>query len=1050
MLEEKWRVGMLADLVLSRGEQSIRRFRTQKTGELLAYLALNLDRAVSREELADRIWAESDRNAGRASLRTALASLRRLLEPPGTPANSVLAAGRAAARLQPDAVTTDVAAFDHACRVSQQLPPHERVSAGMEALRLYAGELLPNCYSDWASPVRERLSQAHLHLLRRVIAGLWKRGDRDSALDYARRLIHADPLREEAHLLTMRLYAASGRATDALRCFHNWQRLLYEELGEQPSPAVLSLARRIAMASGKTLGAIPTGARSLRPEETRSAANMDSLPLIPMEAADITHYPADTLSLSDAEAVTITPACDETRSGAPAKTLPTVRLPLTLTRCFGRETEIVEVSRLFDPPAGRYSAGVDQTPARLVTLTGPGGAGKTRLAIEAGRRLAGQSNRSVTFVSLADIREPERLLESIALALRLPAAQERLSEAVAAALSGPNHLLVLDNFEQLLADGAPDRSEEEDTQRRSAAEILIDLMEAVPSLCFLVTSRQCLDINGEKEYPVRPLSTPAMSGTPERLMEFDSVQLFVDRAQAARPDFQLTRRNADAVGALCVRLDGLPLALELAAAWSSVLSPSQILERMSHRFDLLISRRRGRLSRHHTLRAAIDWGFDLLSPDLQALFLRLSVFSGSWTAEAAEAICGVGEPFGGRAEPIATLEQLRALRDRSLVVVDNPDFGEPDEVRFHLLESLREFAEERLTPDERTALRRRHLEWYVRWSECAAPHLMGTEQVRWLNRAAAEHVNIRAALQYALEGAETVGHGLRIVAWLTQYWCLRGNYQETRALVDRFLTHPGALDPTKARATCLILAGTLAYYQKDFEAAWRFNEEAESVARQVADWSQAATALACQSNIAVINGDLEGARHYSEEAMRLYESAGNVIGVAAMIGGLGYLEMKAGQFRNALHYYLQTVALQRHARNLSGVTHNLLQLGIAYARVGDSSKTAECLIESMEGYRSLRDTRGLAGLFSMIAELYPVSESAVRLLGAAQTMTAATSAAALSVDEAVERARAELGDESFEAAWGQGCALPIEQAIAEAQILVISCRVAPTPVPTRS
>jgi non-specific serine/threonine protein kinase len=319
-------------------------------------------------------------------------------------------------------------------------------------------------------------------------------------------------------------------------------------------------------------------------------------------------------------------------------------------------------------------------------------------------------------------------------------------------------LLVLDNFEHLAGSGAP---------------LVHTLLARVPNLTCLVTSRQRLLLDGEREFALPPLATPKTEKygdhTPESLLAYPSVALFVSRAQAARPDFALTPRNAEAVARLCQRLEGIPLALELAAAWTQTLTPAQMLERLERRFDLLVSRRRDAPGRHATLRATIEWSWGLLPPDLQRFFAQLSVFRGGWTLEAAEAVTG---------DPNALL-YLTELRERSLVVSDEEDLEEeppcdPDApvenapvvtatteeaaagMRFRMLESLREFASERLNESgERAALAARHLAYFLRLAEAAGPHLRGPGQISWLRRLETDHDNLRAALDWSFRSSGT-------------------------------------------------------------------------------------------------------------------------------------------------------------------------------------------------------------------------------------------------------------------------------------------------------
>ncbi len=557
-------IELFGGLCVKQGDQTIARFRTQKTAVLLAYLACFLRRTHPREELVELLWPDTDIESGRTSLRTALASLRRQLEPPGTPENSVLVADRANVRLNPDVVSTDVAAFETALRAAKHTEdPAERTAHLTRAVERYRGPLLPGFYEDWALRERERLEQLFIGASRDLALALEQSGDFSRAIDYAHRAVTADPLSEEAHAYLIHLYAAAGQPAAAQRQYAELKRILHKELGEVPSPATQALVERLLQEPrASTLRSTPTASQSqpLSP----------SMPTAPRA-----------LSLAPLEGI-----------GSPQP-----RLPLQLTRFFGRKEEIARLEQIF---------GSGET--RLLTLTGPGGSGKTRLALEAARRLTETFEGRVYFAPLADITDPRLIAGTLLEALGVqPAAEVEPLAQVAGALAGRPALLILDNFEQVAEEGA---------------QVVWTLLERVPTLACLVTSRHRLDIGGEREFPVPPLPVPSMPGAPERLATYPSVRLFVDRAQAARPDFQITRDNAATVAALCERLEGIPLAIELAAAWVGTLTVAQILARLEHRFDLLTSRRKDLSPRHRTLRAAIEWSYRLLPAELQRFFAR--------------------------------------------------------------------------------------------------------------------------------------------------------------------------------------------------------------------------------------------------------------------------------------------------------------------------------------------------------------------------------------------------------------------------------------------
>ncbi|HEX8237132.1 MAG TPA: BTAD domain-containing putative transcriptional regulator [Abditibacteriaceae bacterium] len=422
------------------------------------------------------------------------------------------------------------------------------------------------------------------------------------------------------------------------------------------------------------------------------------------------------------------------------------RLPAQFTRFFGRNSEIEQLRRL-----------LTRDNVRLLTLTGPGGSGKTRLAVETTRSLLSHWREAVWFVPLADITDTSFIFTAIRDTLKLPVAPNvSPQEQIVEALSNQPALLLLDNFEQLVEEGAAQVQE---------------LLERLPSLTILITSRQVLCLPGEREFPVLPLPVPHEELPPEKIKEYSSTALFIDRAQAARVDFRVDERNAAAVAAVCRRLDGIPLAIELAAARSLVLSPAQMLEKLKDRLDLLSTRQRGIPERHRTLRAAIEWSYGLLSPELQRFFTSLSVFRGGWTIEAAEAVCR---------EPEA-LDFLTRLRECSLVVTEE----RPSEIRFRMLETLREYALSQLQDGERAEMERRYATHFMTMAEDSEPHLRGPEQAMWLERLDGEQDNFRAVLAWAVEHDAT--GALRLAAALAPFWETRGYYAEGRNWLERAL-----------------------------------------------------------------------------------------------------------------------------------------------------------------------------------------------------------------------------------------------------------------------
>jgi len=450
-------------------------------------------------------------------------------------------------------------------------------------------------------------------------------------------------------------------------------------------------------------------------------------------------------------------------------------LPAQPTALLGRETEVAATRAL-----------LEQAGARIVTLTGPGGTGKTRLGLQVGAELVEAFGDGVWFVPLAAIADPDLVVPAIAQPLgvrEIPG--EPLLTTLQEYLQKKHALLLLDNFEHLTA----------------AAPAISALLAACPGVQVLVTSREPLRIAGERELPVSPLSLPterqARGLPPAALLEYSAIRLFVERAQAVKPDFTLSEATAADVTAICRRLDGLPLAIELAASRVRVLPPRQLLSRLDTRLKLLTGGHRDLPARQQTLRAAIEWSHDLLDPDEQTLFARLAVFSGGCTFEAAEAICAAAGELG-----LDVLDGLDSLTQKSLL---RPDEGDDGESRFTMLETIREYGLDRLDATGDAAMvRRTHAGYFLTLAEKAEPELTGPDQVAWLNRLNAEHDNFRSALGW-LEQADGAETRLRIVAALWRFWWMHGHLAEGRGWLDRALAGADGLPP-------YILANALTAY----------------------------------------------------------------------------------------------------------------------------------------------------------------------------------------------------------------------------------------------
>src|SRR5579871_2410715 len=648
-MDPRCRVELFGELRLVQADQTITRFRTQKVAAVLAYLALYIRQGHTREEIVDRFWPEMDLDAGRNNLSTLLVSLRRQLEPMGVPQGSVLMADRRNVRLNADVVTTDVAEFDALLKaVGKMASTEEQRSALERAVALYRGDLLPGIYDEWATQEQDRCRARYVDALVAWGRCLQAAGEYDTALSLLQRAITADPYREEVYASRMRLQAGLGSPASALETYRQLEGFLKENLGVAPggkARALAELLHKDPKALLMTAGSHAVVTQRTNPPERvppRSAPRPDPIP----------------------------------PSAQPPSTL-----PLQMTRFFEREQELAQLEAFL-------TDGI----TRLLTLTGPGGTGKTRLAIEVARRVAPAFAGRVWFVSLADLIEPALIPFALASAFGLPAADRSDPlEAAVAALSAAPCLLILDNFEHLLRAGGS--ASKGDHPISSGAVALVRLLLGrVPGLVCLVTSREPLHLDGEQAFALMPLSLPSQDMEIESLMGCGSVALFADRARLVRPDFALTTNNREAIGALCRRLEGMPLSIEMAAAWMNTHPPARILQRLEQQLDLLVSRRRDLPPRQQSLRATIEWSYELLSEPECTLLARLSVFAGGWTEEAAVAVCSdMREEDGDRADSeapflseTAVRDALRGLVEKSLVRYEAQEAAE----RYRMLETI--------------------------------------------------------------------------------------------------------------------------------------------------------------------------------------------------------------------------------------------------------------------------------------------------------------------------------------------------------------------------
>ncbi len=744
-----------------------------------------------------------------------------------------------------------------------------------------------------------------------------------------------------------------------------------------------------------------------------------------------------------------------------SRALPSARsarpLPIQLTSFVGREREIAEIKRLLHT-------------TRLLTISGPGGSGKTRLALRVAEELRGNGGdfTAINWVDLTALNEADLVPQAVATVLGVrPAAGQPVMDALIDALQDAPQLLVLDNCEHLVA---------------ASSQLAYDLLSACPGLRLLATSREPLGVLGETVWAIPPLSLPQSDAAPSDahalLAQSEAVRLFAERAQAALPSFTLTDYNAATVVHLCRRLDGIPLALELAAARVRVLAVEDMLSHLDNLLSLLTGGQRGLPPRHQTLRATIDWSYSLLDDDERRLFRRLSVFAGGFTLPAARAIAADSDRDD-------VLNRLSLLVDKSLVVAEA---GSEGTTWYRMLETVRQYAESQLTPEEQTLARQRHYAWYLALAQESRLAMRGPAREAWMARLDHEHDNFRGALEWA-RANESDG-GLRLAAALGYFWAMRGYASEGRRWVDGALAahaaHEAAAASTDtalltARGEALYAAAVLAAAQGDLAASAVSLEQSVAIGWQVGNQQGIGDGLLVLGVGAFWQGQLAAARSLLTQSLGLFGTVGDRWSTAVALAWLGEIERTEGDAAAAQADYHESLKGFRDVGDDWGAAWAVVGQAHLALQQGDYATASALYTESLPNFRKLDDKwstgaalNGLAevarrqgdyeqaralyleslALNKAIAFKYSVAlalaglagvsiergqpERGVRLFGAAAAVLAQMGAqmdAARLADQAVmlDTTRAALGDVAFEAAWARGQRMSLEEAIADAQ-----------------
>ncbi len=924
---------------------------------LIAYLALEPERAHARERLAGMMWPESSQSAAFMSLRQVLVRTRQALPEPAY--TSILEVTQHTLRFRAESATVDVWHFEElvascSTHAHADLTACSACIARMEqAAALYRGELLPGMFlkssqpwEEWLFFKRETLHRKALFVLHTLTQAAEVTADYAAMRRYAQRQVELEPWREEAYRQVMRALAFGDERSAALATYEICRRVLDQELGIEPAAETTDLRDQIR--DGFLHAPQPAAVPIVNPQ---------SIPLLP------------------------TPP----------------------TRLIGRAEEMVLVlERLRDPAC------------RMVTLTGPGGVGKTHLALEVSHMIASSFDDGVVFVALGAVTSANLVVPAIAHALGVHTLLGQTAlDSLESALQDKRLLLVLDNFEHVAA----------------ASSSIGELLAYAPALTLLVTSRAPLRVRGENEIAVPPLMLPTAGVASDNVMDYPAIALFVQRAQAMSPSFVLTKTNTAAVVDICTHLDGLPLAIELAAARVKMLPPPLLVHRLSRRLDLLTNGMTDLPARHQALRSTIDWSYNLLGAYEQRLFARLAIFVGGCTVDAAETICA--EPGDG---PITVLDGLQYLVDNSLL---RQTEGDNDNPRFVMLETIREYAVERLrASDEADVLQAKHRAYFVGLTEEAAPELAGgADQIAWFGRIGAELDNIRVVLRWGAEH-DDAGIMLRIGVALREFWMTRAHLIEGRRWLETALELDNNQSPDVddvLRGNALTTAGWMAANGRDYVGAELLFDRSLILARRTEDPQQIIAVLGVMGQAARMQGDSQKALHLYEESVSLSRIEGDTRGVAWGLCNLGIIAHGARETARAAAFLHEGVLAAETTGDLICRAWCLTFLARIAKDRGDHEHSVDLFEETLLLFRDVGHTDGIAFTLEGCAGFYLTTgdmRSAACLFGAAEALRDAINRPQSPYVQDLDPDDVRQTSLLWRTAWAEGRRLSVEQAIA--------------------
>jgi non-specific serine/threonine protein kinase len=865
--------------------ETVGTINTARLQSLLAYLAVHQNSPVSRQSLAFMFWPDTSETQARANLRNLLHKLRASLPD----ADSFLSIGQHTVQwLASPSSTLDVDQFLFFASQSTS------VSELKQAILVYAGDFMPDCYEDWAQTVRENLRQTYLTSMEKLVLLLADDRNQREALEFAHILLRQEPTREETYRQLMGLYAQCGDRASVARIYNTCVTVLERELGLEPGPATRKAYENFIHQAAQL--DVPVGASPVSLEER------------------LLH-----------------------------------NLPASLTSFIGRSQELKQINLLLSSQ-------------RLVTLCGPGGIGKTRLALAAARERIPAHRGGIVWVDLTSVRDPGMVTGAIADALQV-SDQVRSAglEGLVNLLRDQELLFLLDNCEHLTGE---------------AGTVAIALLQACPGLRIVTTSREALNVYGETAWQVPALPVPApdepielqdLATRTQTWLANESVALFIERAASTLPTFQPDPRALQTIAAICRRLEGIPLAIEMAAARVKTLTVQQIALRLDNTLELLRAPSNSALPRHRTMEAVMDWSHDMLTGRERELFARLSVFSGHFSLQAVEQICqGKGIREG------EILELLASLVDKSLV----GSLSITTEARFRLHEIARQYGRTKLAAQRsHRRWQNRHLDYFVHLAEEAEPNLRASSQLEWLGRLDLEQENLRAALHLALRERDTpddryAARAARLAGALWVYWFIRGHFSEGRRLAEQALSlldHTEAPGPVLGKV--LYTAASFALFQGDFARGEALTRQSLAVSRACGDEFGEVISYHHFGMLANAQGDPSKAGRSYRRGLRIANRVEDPWLIGVMLNGLGVAAFNSHDHENAFKYYRQELEIGRQSGDKFQVLYSLISLAELALQRGDLEQAALFTEEELAVSKAIGERRGISSALQHLGRI---------------------------------------------------------------------------------